>query len=118
MALLGLGAAWLIYARKPLKTKDDDPLKKPLGFLFTGMEHKWWVDELYQAVIINPYKAFAQFIADPVDLGVIDRVGGGLAAGTRTLAEGLRKLENGYIRSYALWMLIGLLAIMTFLFFR
>lgn len=118
LALLGLGAAWLIYARKPLKTKDDDPLKKPLGFLFTGMEHKWWVDELYQAVIINPYKAFAQFIADPVDLGVIDRVGGGLAAGTRTLAEGLRKLENGYIRSYALWMLIGLLAIMTFLFFR
>lgn len=118
LALLGLGAAWLIYSRKVRKADDADPLKKPLGALYTGMEHKWWVDELYQALIINPFKAFSQFMADPVDLGVIDRVGGGLAAGTRSLAEGLRKLENGYLRSYALWMLIGLLAIMTYLFLR
>ena len=82
------------------------------------MERKWWVDEFYQALILNPYKAFAQFIAEPVDLGIIDRVGGGLAAGTRALAEGLRQLENGYVRSYALWMVVGLLAIMMFLFLR
>jgi len=116
LALLGLGAAWFIYSRRVQKAEADDPLKKPLGALFTGMEHKWWVDEFYQALILNPYKAFAQFMADPVDLGVIDRVGGGLAAGTRTLAEGLRKLENGYVRSYALWMVVGLLAIMMYLF--
>jgi NADH-quinone oxidoreductase subunit L len=82
------------------------------------MERKWWVDEFYQALILNPYKAFAQFIAEPVDLGIIDRVGGGLAAGMRALAEGLRQLENGYVRSYALWMVVGLLAIMMFLFLR
>ncbi len=116
LALLGLGAAWFIYSRRVQNAEADDPLKKPLGALFTGMEHKWWVDEFYQALILNPYKAFAQFMADPVDLGVIDRVGGGLAAGTRTLAEGLRKLENGYVRSYALWMVVGLLAIMMYLF--
>jgi NADH-quinone oxidoreductase subunit L len=80
------------------------------------MENKWWVDELYAAVILNPYKAFAQFMAEPVDLGVIDRIGGGLAAGTRVMAEGLRKLENGYIRSYGLLMLLGLAAILTWLF--
>ena len=116
LALLGLGAAWFIYSRRVQKAEADDPVKKPLGARFTGMEHKWWVDEFYQALILNPYKAFAQFMADPVDLGVIDRVGGGLAAGTRTLAEGLRKLENGYVRSYALWMVVGLLAIMMYLF--
>lgn len=118
LALLGLGAAWLIYTRRQQKAESDDPLKKPLGALYTALERKWWVDELYQALILNPYKSFAQFMADPVDLGVIDRIGGGLAAGTRTLAEGLRKLENGYVRSYALWMLVGLLAIMIFLFLR
>ena len=69
-------------------------------------------------LILNPYHAFAEFMADPVDLGVIDRIGGGLAAGTRAAAEGLRKLQNGYIRSYALWMLFGLAAIMTYLFLR
>ena len=50
-----------------------------------------------------------------MDLGIIDRIGGGLAAGTRALAEGMRKLENGYIRTYALWMLVGLAAILTYL---
>jgi NADH-quinone oxidoreductase subunit L len=115
LALLGLGLGWMIYSRKTEKTFVD-PLKKALGPLFTGMENKWWVDELYAAMILNPYKAFAQFMAEPVDLGVIDRIGGGLAAGTRAMAEGLRKLENGYIRSYGLLMLLGLAAILTWLF--
>jgi len=57
-------------------------------------------------------------MADKVDLGVIDRLGGGLAACTRMLAEGIRKFQNGYIRSYALWMLLGLVIIMTYIFFK
>ena len=117
LALLGLGLAWLTYARKK-ETSKVDPLRSKLGPVFTGMEHKWWVDELYQTVILNPYKAFALFMAEPVDLGVIDRIGGGLAAGTRALAEGIRKTQNGYIRTYALWMLLGLAVIMTYLFFK
>ena len=117
LALLGLGLGWLIYSRKTEKTFVD-PLKKVLGPIFTALENKWWVDELYAAVILNPYKAFAQFMAEPVDLGVIDRIGGGLAAGTRALAESLRKLENGYIRTYGLLMLLGLAAIMTWLFLQ
>jgi NADH-quinone oxidoreductase subunit L len=115
LALLGLGLGWMIYSRKN-ENPFVDPLKKAFGPLFTGMENKWWVDELYAAVILNPYKAFAQFMAEPVDLGVIDRIGGGLAAGTRAMAEGLRKLENGYIRTYGLLMLLGLTAILTWLF--
>jgi NADH-quinone oxidoreductase subunit L len=82
------------------------------------MEHKWWVDEFYQALILNPYKAFSEFVANPVDLGVIDRIGGGLAAGTRAVAEGLSRLQNGYIRSYAVWMLLGLVAILTYLILK
>jgi NADH-quinone oxidoreductase subunit L len=117
LAFLGLGIAWLTYARKK-EASTVDPLSSKLGPVFTGMEHKWWVDELYQAVFINPYKAFALFMAEQVDLGVIDRLGGGLAVGTRVLADGIRKTQNGYIRTYALWMLLGLAVIMTYLFFK
>jgi NADH-quinone oxidoreductase subunit L len=118
LALLGLFFSWLLYARKKTTSAEVDPLKNKLGPVFTGMERKWWVDEFYAAIILNPYRAFALFLAEPVDLGVIDRIGGGLAAGTRALAEGIRKLQNGYTRSYALWMLLGLAAIMTYLFFK
>ncbi len=117
LAVLGLGLGMWIYSRKQEKAFSD-PLKKALGPLFTALENKWWVDELYAAVLLNPYRAFAQFMAEPVDLGLIDRIGGGLAAGTRVLAEGIRKLENGYVRSYGLLMLLGLAAIMTWLFLR
>jgi len=117
LALLGLGLGWLVYSKKP-SSPYVDPLKKALGPLFTGMEKKWLVDELYETVILNPYKAFAGFMAEPVDLGLIDRIGGGLAAGTRALAEGLRSAETGYIRSYGLWMLLGLAAILTWLILR
>jgi NADH-quinone oxidoreductase subunit L len=117
LALIGLGLAWLLYGRKG-ETAKVDPLKRSLGPVFTGMERKWWVDELYQAVLLKPYQACAQFMADKVDLGAIDRIGGGLAAGTRALAEGIRKFENGYIRTYALWMLLGLAVIMTYIFFK
>ncbi len=117
IALLGLGIAWLLYGRKEEAARVD-PLKKGLGPVFTGMEHKWWVDELYQTIILDPYKAVALFMAEQVDLGVIDRIGGGLAAGTRLLAEGIRKFQNGYIRTYALWMLLGLVLIMTYIVFK
>jgi NADH-quinone oxidoreductase subunit L len=118
LALAGLSAAWLVYSRKSVTMESADPMKKTLGPIFTGMEHKWWVDEFYGAIVLRPYQAFAQFMAEPVDLGVIDRIGGGLAAGTKALAEGIRSLQNGYTRTYALWMLLGLVAIMTYLFLR
>ena len=47
--------SWFIYGRNPLKAGQPDPLKKPLGPIFTGMENKWFVDELYQAIIVTPY---------------------------------------------------------------
>jgi NADH-quinone oxidoreductase subunit L len=118
LALLGLGLSWLLYGRKPLVLDQTDPLQKGLGPVFTGMAHKWWVDELYGFLILTPYKAIAQFLAKPVDLGVIDSAGNGLAAGTNNLATWLRRFQNGYVRSYALWMLVGLVAIMTYLVLR
>ena len=57
-------------------------------------------------------------MADKIDLGGIDRIGNGLADGTKALADGLRKFENGFARSYAFWMLLGLAAIMTYFILR
>ncbi len=118
LALLGLGLSWLMYGRAPLKKDEPDPLSKGLGPIFTGMSNKWWVDELYNTVILTPYKAFAQFLAKPVDLNVIDAAGNRLGTGTISFGNWLRRFQNGYVRSYALWMLIGLVAIMTYLVLR
>ncbi len=118
IALLGLLLGWLIYGRVPLQKGQDDPLRKGLGPLFTGMERKWWVDELYEAVVLHPYHQFSEFLAHPVDAGLIDGIANGLGEGARSLSSGLRRLQTGYVRSYALYVVAGVVVILAYLILR
>lgn len=118
VALAGLFLAWLVYSQRRMPFKDTDPLARYLGKLFTAIYNKWWVDELYQAVVLRPYRRLAEFLAQPVDVGVIDGIANGLGTVSRSVAERLRRFENGYVRSYALTILIGVAVIMAYLFFR
>ena len=119
VALLGLLLAWLTYGRKPLeKAAQSDPLAKPLGGLFTALNRKWWVDELYQAVIIKPYYWLADFFAQPVDQGLIDGIANGLGSLVRTTAGAWRRVQSGYVRSYAVTILIGVMLILIWLVLR
>ncbi len=116
VALLGLLVGWLIYGRKPISSAaEPDPLAHSLGGIFSALQHKWWVDELYQAVILKPYQGLANFLAHPVDQGAIDGLVNGLATTVRGGSAALRKLENGYVRSYALTIFFGVVAIITYL---
>lgn len=120
VALLGLVLAWLAYGRKalPAQAQDPDPLAKILGVFFKGMQRKWLVDEIYNAIIVRPYQAAAQFLTQEVDLEIIDASGNGLGKLTNGLAQLLRRLQNGYVRSYALVMVLGVVLILAYLFLR
>ncbi len=119
VALFGLLVSWFFYGRKPqLAAADPDPMAALLGPIFKGMQNKWWVDELYQAVILRPYAALAKFFAQPVDQGVIDGFVNALGSGTAWLAQSWRKIQNGYVRSYALTILVGVVAILLYLIIR
>jgi NADH-quinone oxidoreductase subunit L len=148
VALLAIYFSWLIYGRKPLGTGQKDPLKRPLGFIFTGMENKWFVDEIYAAVFLKPYTAVSRFLADVIDgrfwhdwfhekviagtynfisktaldlridQQFIDAIGNGLGSLTRRASSGLRRLQNGFVRSYALAVLFGVVLIIGYLLIR
>jgi hypothetical protein len=49
--LLGVGLAWLMYVADQAWRAD---FKQEYNFLWQGSLHKWWVDELYEAVLIRP----------------------------------------------------------------
>ncbi len=118
VALAGLGSAYLIYlvAGQVIETSSADPLEK-LGVLWNGMANKWRIDELYNAVFVRPFGALAAFLSTPVDQGIIDGISAGLAWLMQVFAMILRRLQNGYVRSYALVVLIGVVAILTFIVF-
>jgi len=148
LALIAIALAWLLYGKKPLAKGEADPLEKILGPVFTGMNHKWWVDELYWAVILNPYIALSRFFAETVDwtfwhdwfhekviagtytwlshtllaqiidLGFIDAIANGLGSITQKTASVLRKLQTGYVRNYALSIFLGVVLIIGYLIIR
>jgi NADH-quinone oxidoreductase subunit L len=146
LALAAIGISWLLYGRKPLQSGQEDPLQKGLGFLFTGMNHKWYVDEIYEALFIGPYKRLAhflaytldwrfwhdwfhnsvivasfrglvRFLANPIDLGIIDGISRSLADTIQSLGNGLSFLESGYVRNYALSLFLGVVVILGYLIF-
>jgi NADH-quinone oxidoreductase subunit L len=148
LALVAIFVSWLLYGRKPIEAGQADPLKRPLGFLFTGMENKWFVDEGYFAVFINRYVDLANFLADYVDWRFwhdwfhekviantyiwlsnialdryadqrgIDAIANGIGAVTKNFSAGLRRIQNGFVRSYALSVLLGVVLILGYLLLK
>ncbi|NIM92831.1 MAG: NADH-quinone oxidoreductase subunit L [Anaerolineales bacterium] len=146
LALASLAVAWLVYGRKPMEEGQPDPLRKGLGTVFVALENKWWVDELYDFLFIRPYVAIANFTTDQIDerfwhdwfhdtvlantfkvttswtarvldLKVIDAAFIKLAEITGGASARLRAVQTGYIRNYALAILVGFLLILTYLLF-
>lgn len=148
LALIAIVLSWFIYGRKSLAKGQPDPLKKPLGFIFTGMENKWFVDEIYRAAFVDRYKDVSRFLADVVDwkfwhdwfhdtviVGTynwisnialdqyadqkgIDRFANFLGEATQWLSATTRKLQNGFVRSYALSIMLGVVVILGYLLLK
>jgi len=123
--LLSAGAGylgWKTYAcdlEPRIRVGKEDPLFRYLGDLWRGMEIGWGLDWLYQRVFVRPYRAASVFLSDVVDREAIDQVlVDGTARGLVRLAHGLRALQNGYIRTYALMFLFGVILVVAFFALR
>ena len=89
VALLGWFVAWLLYGRKPL-VEAVDPLEKPLGPVYTLLKNKYYFDELYDAIFIQPTIRLARQCAT-FDGKVIDAVVNAVGRFGRWLASWLMK---------------------------
>jgi NADH-quinone oxidoreductase subunit L len=118
LALLGLFIAWMIYSRRQPKVEASDPLALRMKRLFRALYNGWYIDPAYQRVIVKPYTRFANFLAVSVDLAVIDGFVNGVGDLVRASAAGLRRFQNGFVRTYVLFVLAGVVAMLTYLVFR
>jgi NADH-quinone oxidoreductase subunit L len=104
--LLGLLIAWYAYIRRP-----EFPAKFVAEFaaLHKFVYNKWFFDELYDFLFIRPAFWFGRKFWKIGDIGIIDRFGPNGAAWV--VAKGstyAQKVQTGYLYSYALVMLLGL----------
>ncbi|HQZ23164.1 MAG TPA: NADH-quinone oxidoreductase subunit L [Thermoflexales bacterium] len=111
-ALAVMAFVYLLYKRVFVSKNSVDPLTK-LGPLYALSANKWYLDEIYRAIIIKPFYAGASFLAHIADLEVIDGFVNGVGAAFSRAGAALGKLQTGLVRSYALVMLFGIVAIVA-----
>ncbi|MGA8221889.1 MAG: NADH-quinone oxidoreductase subunit L [Candidatus Acidiferrales bacterium] len=105
IALIGLFVAWWFYIRKP---KVPEKLAESLHGPYTLLLNKYYVDEIYLALIVRPLLWISTNVLwHTVDEGIIDGTVNGTARVAREAGGQLRKLQSGNARSYATWVVIG-----------
>lgn len=103
IALLGIGTGWLIFKKRPL-------LQMP-----RLLENKYYVDEIYDAAIINPIKVGSrEGLWKLFDVGVIDGFLHSLGEVVTETGKTVRHLQAGFVRGYAAIILLGALAVIGF----
>ena len=147
LAALGWLGAWMLYGRQPLAAGQPDPLQKMLGPVYSLIEHKYYVDELYDFMFVRPYQRLShlvafvvderflhdfihdrllirfydrmmRFVAGPVDRSLIDGGIENIAVVVQSSSLRLRKFQTGYIRQYFVWFVFGVTLMIGYLLIR
>jgi NADH-quinone oxidoreductase subunit L len=114
-ALIGLGVAYWMYLKKPGKA---DELAKSMKPAYTTLLNKYYIDELYAAVIVRPLLWISTNVLwKAVDVAGIDGTVNGIAHGATTVGDGTRHMQSGNTRSYAVWVVVGAIVVLAVIFF-
>ena len=111
---VGFALAYLLYARRPQLAV---AWRTRLGPIHALVEHKYYIDELYDRLFVRPGLALARFFNDIVEPRVIDGAVNAVAAGVMLEAREFRGIQTGRVRSYALVTLggaVGVLGIVAY----
>jgi NADH-quinone oxidoreductase subunit L len=114
LALIGIGVGLALY-RRGLRNAAEDPIREHTGNLGPVLGHAYYVDDAQAAFFGGPGRATAEFLDEEVDQKVIDGGVNGIARVVRDTGEGLRHVQDGLVRRYALGILLGAVAVLLFL---
>lgn len=89
-----------------------------LGAVGRFLEHRWYVEWLYDAVIVAPAKALARFLADVVETRGIDGAVNGVAALVGRAGLAVRRVQTGHVRNYAAGILAGTILLLGYWLLR
>jgi NADH-quinone oxidoreductase subunit L len=111
----GIGLAAALYLINP-----GFPAKFTAAFpaLHRAVYNKWYVDEIYDAMIVNPTKAAGQFLWKGFDVVVVDGIVNGVAAIVRGFSGLFRHVQTGMVHNYAFTMVLGVVVIVSVYLFR
>ena len=81
------------------------------------LENKWYVDELYDRIIVNPFNKLASFLNNFFERFVIDGIVNGVGRAVNYGSRQLRLIQSGQVGSYVLLMVLSILLLLLYQFF-
>jgi len=101
LVLVSIFFAWFRF-----KNYQPENESKGLGRV---LENKWYVDEIYQSVIVNPLRSLSVFLNNVIEKKGIDGLVNGAGKAVNYGSRQLRWLQSGQVGAYVLLMVIGIL---------
>ena len=84
--------------------------------IYNFLLNKWYIDEVYEFIFVNPIKKIGLFFWKKGDENTIDRFGpDGISKIVKLISNKAVQFQSGYIYDYAFVMLIGLSLLITYL---
>ena len=106
LVLISIPISFYLYISSPKILEDFKNTNLPL---YNFLLNKWYIDELYEKVFVNPAKKVGSLFWKKGDVGIIDRFGpDGISKLVKTISNKTGRLQSGFIYDYAFVMLLGL----------
>lgn len=113
-ALLAAVVAYVKYVKsRDLPVRDTEPR----GFLANLSYHKFYVDEVYDAIVRRPLDALSGFFFRVVDKAGIDGIVNGIGKGALESGKSLRLLQSGNTGFYIFMMVVGIIGVLAYSFY-
>jgi NADH-quinone oxidoreductase subunit L len=111
--VVGIAIAVALY-RRGIPSPTEDPLPRRLGPAARVLEHAWYVDEAVSNTVRGPGRGFADWLNRGFDGRVVDGAVNGVADLVRRTGGGLRRVQSGLVRNYALGVVFGAAGLLLF----
>jgi NADH-quinone oxidoreductase subunit L len=108
VAVMGIAIAFRVYGKS-----SAEPLAERAPAVYGALSHKYWVDEFYDAMVVRPLHALSQLLWQVMDARVVDGIVNGVAHTFEGLSAVARLFQTGFVGTYALFLTIGVAALVA-----
>lgn len=116
VALAGIGLATVLFLKQPQRA---DALATQFSGVHKMLLNKYYVDEIYNAVFVQPIKRVSESaLWKVVDATIIDGIVNGVGLMVRGWSAVLRRVQTGSVRAYAMSIFVGVVAILGYYLWR
>lgn len=117
MSILGAAAGITVSYKLYQNLKLVEALTRRFKGLHQVLENKWYIDEIYEAILIRPIRFASQMLWKGFDVAVIDRIVLSFGRVSQWTGQTVRVVQTGSLQVYALMFLMGLIATAGFLIY-